>query len=557
MSTASEDINIYIITQSDLTLHGKRMMQEDLVLPIVTRGKRFIVCLWLLLLSLSAISQTSIYGDFPYYQPFTSGIQPTEVDVPGGSGTNDAWFTPDGLRLTRASNNLFGAVFINNRRFNSDNGIKIAFEYAIYDGTGADGISVFLFDASVANPSAGSEGRQLGYAYNRANNQNAGERRQGLTGAYLGIGLDVFGNHKQVHFAADERINGVPAPPNGWAGSNGRSHVTLRGAEGAPLDTYGRGQGFTGYPVLVTQSTQNTTAVGRSGAILNETGGEYTYLSALSETFDLEGGFDSDADELTTDPNNPAYRKAFIDILPKPPGIGGLSITVNIQHGNTITTVIDNYHYRHFFDYAENANASGITRDFNDNNNIGSTSIHTLDASIPEFFRIGFAASTGGSTNIHLIRNLTVVLPYTAETEDDDGDVCLGGETVINVFDNDIAYSEHVSDPVSGSAYIDPDTFRFYDEHGEITEDPYNYANGFGQWIFDSASKRVKFIPNGIYEGEASVSYSVKGYSNIGAGEPYGDEAYRSLPATIRVKVRSCGIITNPMLPSKAKRSQN
>ncbi|SKB90507.1 hypothetical protein SAMN05660226_03736 [Parapedobacter luteus] len=502
----------------------------------------FLPLLYLSALSHSATAQTSIYGDFPYYQPFTSGDPEDypEVSLATGSGTNDATFTTDGLRLTRANPDLFGAVFVNSLKFSSDNGIKIAFEFAMYNGSGADGISVFLFDADVVSPSAGSKGRQLGYAYNWARNNN--QRRPGLTGAYLGIGLDVFGNHKQEYFSETERINGVPTPlPDGWA-EQGKSHVTLRGAEGVPLE--GRGQGFTGYPVLITQSTLGTN--NRSGAVLKtslnaeDINEPYIYTGALPENFTLGIGED---ETFSTDPSSPNYRKAFIDLLPMPPGIGGLSITVRIQHGNTITTVIDNYHYRESFEYVENSNG-------NQQNETNARS-YTLNASIPQFFRIGFAASTGGSTNIHLIRELTVELPYVAEVEDDQAEVCLGGRVLIDALDNDIAYSKHVSDPIHGSEYIDPATFRFYDEEGNLAENPHEYENSFGRWIFNAVTRQVQFTPIGIYEGEASVNYSIKGFSKPGRGEPYGDEAYRSSKATITVHVKRCAVITNPMLPSK------
>jgi len=94
-----------------------------------------------------------LYGSFPYSENFTSGSQPSEITLmTPQTGTNSTTFTTNGMRLTAAVNNQFGAVYINNKQFSSLNGIKIEFEYGMYGGTGADGISLFLFDASVASP---------------------------------------------------------------------------------------------------------------------------------------------------------------------------------------------------------------------------------------------------------------------------------------------------------------------------------------------------------------------------------------------------------------------
>src|SRR5690606_8720676 len=110
---------------------------------------------------------------------FTSGI-----DDPVGSG----W-----LRLTRDQNNQRGFAYID-RSFPSGMGVLIDFEYKMWrshsDGAynGADGLSVFLFDAT-EDFRLGGYGGSLGYAPN-----TAGGVPEGLAGGYVGVGLDAYGN---------------------------------------------------------------------------------------------------------------------------------------------------------------------------------------------------------------------------------------------------------------------------------------------------------------------------------------------------------------------------
>lgn len=469
-------------------------------------------------------ADAQLYGDFPYNQTFTSGSQPAEVTAPTGAGTNAVNFTANGMLLTPASNTQFGAVFINNKQFSSNNGIKISFEYSIYGGTGADGISVFLFDASISNPVVGSKGRGLGFAYNRANNEWPATRKAGLTGGYLSIGLDAYGNNKSVVYQGEERLNGVPAPSGGWAQSS--SHVTLRGATGVFINNNGLAAGYTGNPVLITRSTLNAAAKG--GAILNNTGGGYTYTAGTTDNFNLRPG------TFTTSASNAAYRKAFIDLIPN--AAGGFNITVKIQHGTTISTVIDNYWYKTSLIYTENANPS--TTDFSNSNTQGANSTHTLDATVPDFFRIGFAASTGGLNDNHIIRNLTVVLPNAAAATDDSTSTCRNTLVSLSPLQNDLAYSGPIATATSNASAVDPATFQFHQMDNSVAATAYNVSNAQGTWIYNATTKQVTFTPASGFFGAATIKYSIKGN-----GTPYSDEAYRSGTATLTV------VVNNPAAP--------
>ncbi len=120
---------------------------------------------------------------------FTSGI-----DDPVGSG----W-----LRLTKDWTSQRGFAYID-RSFPSGMGVLIDFEYKMWrsqsDGSyyGADGLSVFLFDATT-DFRLGGYGGSLGYAPN-----TIGGVPEGLAGGYVGVGLDAYGNFSN----ADEGRNG-------------------------------------------------------------------------------------------------------------------------------------------------------------------------------------------------------------------------------------------------------------------------------------------------------------------------------------------------------------
>lgn len=91
------------------------------------------------------------------------------------------------LRLTTNEGNQTGYAFID-QAFSSKNGVFVDFEFKSWGGNGADGIAVFLFDGSISKDKfkTGAFGGALGYS--------ADESSYGLTGGYLGLGLDEFGN---------------------------------------------------------------------------------------------------------------------------------------------------------------------------------------------------------------------------------------------------------------------------------------------------------------------------------------------------------------------------
>lgn len=96
------------------------------------------------------------------------------------------------LRLTSGGTGEFGYAY-DNEAFPSTDGALVEFEYADWGGSGADGLTFFLFDGSTGEAEfhAGQPGGSLGYApcYSTTN---------GLSGAYVGVGFDEYGNFSNL-----------------------------------------------------------------------------------------------------------------------------------------------------------------------------------------------------------------------------------------------------------------------------------------------------------------------------------------------------------------------
>lgn len=260
----------------------------------------------ILILTLITLTASISFAQFPYVESFrnstargiTFGGAPSAFLTASGSTFEGGTpIDPNGqgyLRLTNASNNQKGYVF-NTTSFPSTDGLKVEFEYCIYGGNGADGISFFLFDAS-ANPfNIGGFGGSLGYAQITTTNPVS----PGVSKGYLAVGLDEFGNFSNPN---EGRQGGTAQVPGS---------VTLRGkGDGAALTP-------DNYRFLITQKT------------------------------DLKGvSLVGDATKRVSDPTQQGYRKVLIELIPN--AVSGYNINVKITRGGSpqiTSTIIDNYHY--------------------------------------------------------------------------------------------------------------------------------------------------------------------------------------------------------------------
>lgn len=126
----------------------------------------------------------------------TTSPTPTFIPDPAGSGT---------LRLTPSKQNQAAFVLVRpNGGISSADGLVITFDFFTYNGSGADGISFFLIDATANPVNAGAFGGSLGYA-----NRTSPNTLPGVVGGYVGVGFDEFGNYSNGN---EGRNGGSPNP---------------------------------------------------------------------------------------------------------------------------------------------------------------------------------------------------------------------------------------------------------------------------------------------------------------------------------------------------------
>jgi uncharacterized repeat protein (TIGR01451 family) len=293
-----------------------------------------LICLSFWLLICSSAAQGAIIINAPMTDTNSSGW------VLGGN-PNSALLTGNGsidasgsgwLRLTNNTGDQTGFAY-NTTSFDLSAGVLIQFDYATWGGSGADGYSVYLFDANVPTFNIGAFGGSLGYAQKSASAtcSPAPANVPGISGGYVGIGVDEFGNFA---YGCEGRRNGTSQKPN---------TVTVRGS------VVGFGGGAVG-------STQATTSY------------PWIYTSGTSATSLWYNGTPR-PNQFGTD-----YRKVIIRVSPAPNPVAD----VWIQYGYNTTPV----------------------------QMVAGQALPAISAS--QQLKIGYAASTGGSTNYHEIRNLLI-----------------------------------------------------------------------------------------------------------------------------------------------------
>ncbi len=189
---------------------------------------------------------------------FTPCLTATGPSAPGSIPNCDATADVPGtgvLRLTNTTENQAGFVFYD-YTIPANQGLIITFDYFAYGGggtpSGADGTAFFLLDGNTTSPVVGAEGGALGYAQQVTQNTS----QNGLTNAYLGVGLDEFGN-----FANDYEGRGFGCPNQSPFG--GGPELSPPAAQVTDSVTVrSPGNGLTGYCFL-----------GNSGTLRNRPGG--------------------------------------------------------------------------------------------------------------------------------------------------------------------------------------------------------------------------------------------------------------------------------------------
>ncbi|MGL4363705.1 MAG: hypothetical protein ACRCSB_00695, partial [Bacteroidales bacterium] len=152
---------------------------------------------FLLIMSIILLAHSPLFSQFYYVEDCknSTGIFTPKEDAPGyTSGKIDA--EGDGwLRLTNGIKDKKGYVLAKDS-YPSNLGLTIEFDFKVWHSSSvlADGFSVFLFDGSITDNKfqIGYSGRALGYLPDLG--------KPGLSGCYLGVGIDEYGFHRNYLF---------------------------------------------------------------------------------------------------------------------------------------------------------------------------------------------------------------------------------------------------------------------------------------------------------------------------------------------------------------------
>jgi uncharacterized repeat protein (TIGR01451 family)/gliding motility-associated-like protein len=160
-------------------------------------------CLRLYVLVCVLVIGVQVSAQFTVHETFSNSSLGTGVVYGGDAHLTSGVEDPVGqgwLRLTPATINKGGYSYVNNPTLPSNLGVLLEFEYKAWRNTnspywmyGADGISVFLFDATVPF-SPGANGGGLSYATRCTDPNNSA----GMNGGYIALGLDEYGNFSNV-----------------------------------------------------------------------------------------------------------------------------------------------------------------------------------------------------------------------------------------------------------------------------------------------------------------------------------------------------------------------
>ena len=348
-----------------------------------------------------------------------------------------------------------GGAIVSAVPFDASNGVQITFKSVTYrgdsgggTGDGADGISFFLINGNGSTaPSVGSEGGSLAYTCSNPGNIGGHPVIDGVTGGYLGLGIDEYGNFLN---AGDNTATGF--------GQQGQ-RIGLRGA-GNVSWPYLNANYPLYYPSSLTSGQQQAAV-----AATCQSGSLWDYSSPSNPTPALAGG----STVTTTSTGKITNNSKVITLIPSIPvglvpgavvtaanipanttivSIGTSPNTITMSNAATKSSSTETFTYTSttpgqvvpILDYpaipggysvltgVKSANESAMSRGAATpifyNLKITSAGILSLSYSLsgaayqaiitnqditqyngtmPSSFQFGFAGSTGGSTNIHEI----------------------------------------------------------------------------------------------------------------------------------------------------------
>jgi type IV pilus assembly protein PilY1 len=376
----------------------------------------------------SSPGQLPMCKNLPYY-----GSQ-TQVGGNTGDANQDTPLTGGALRLTNSADNQSGAIVSNVPFSLSSSGLSVTFTTETYIGDqgsnsfgggsdGADGISFFLQDASKP-VSLGDYGGSLGYTCSNTNN-SANQGYDGMVGAYIGLGIDEYGNFLDGSWVTTP---GTPAtvvfnpsgqgasPQDNTATGYGKkaNRVGLRGAGNVAWSYLSTNSATSQYYPLTLTADQRLKAVRQtcetgflwdfSGVHPNDTAGNGTYLPT---------NHGSNAQTI----DNP-YSRAVITTIPVadygaiPNAYAILSNKIAVEGAtkrgySTAATTGSSYGKPITYNLTvTTAGLLSLSYSFDGGLPqpvISGQDITAANGALPSQVRFGFAGSTGGSRNVHEI----------------------------------------------------------------------------------------------------------------------------------------------------------
>lgn len=321
-------------------------------------------------------------------QPYATGISviPACGSGPGGAtGTLPDANASGALRLTNNSGQQHGSI-VYNANFPTDQGIQATFTTYAYNGDkggtaklGADGIGFFLLDGSLPAPAnVGAAGGSLGYSCSNTNNDPK-TGYDGITGGYIGLGMDEYGNFSTGK--GDSTATGPGYKPNS---------IVLRGGgtiTAAYLSSLGLSSGASDVqaackspPTVTINSTQTKLL-------------DYPYITGKTLS-------------TTSLPLAQSGTKNRPDAVP-------ITYKLKITPSGLLSL---------WYSYNGGAFATVIT-----NQNIIDPAV---SGPLPKSFRFGFSGGTGGSTNIHEITCFTAA-PANVSASSGGSNTVNGGQVLL------------------------------------------------------------------------------------------------------------------------------
>jgi len=386
-----------------------------------------------------------MHGQYGADTVFVGGATGAGYDTPGNGA----------LRFTNGSSSTNGAngrgengAIVSNFTFDASQGVQISFKTATYHGDsggasgyqeGADGISFYLIDGSLApdiTPPFDGTGTNLIGAWGGSlaySCSNMNKPYDGLVGAYLGLGIDEYGNF--LHgatlvsgYAGSNRVNpqsgaapvmtyNSPPGDNSFAGYGYMpNRIGLRGA-GSVAWAY-LNKTYPNYYPSTLSSTQQLNAVRNTcinGQVL-----DYTNVKSGGDNCPVGNGGPSSSTSSSTNQNCPVVVPAATltssglpvlrDYAPIPGAYAELGTSLKLAN-ETLTGAQsyrpDGVNVTPVFMYNLKITQDGLlSLSYSANGGaftsiIKNQSISASNGALPSKLRFGFAGSTGGSTNVH------------------------------------------------------------------------------------------------------------------------------------------------------------